>query len=172
MGSTFVARSFSGDKKQLVDLIKAAIQHKGAAFIDCISPCVAFNNHPGSTKSFDYVREHNEAVNAIEFIESKEPIKADYEPGTTTLVRQHDGTYLKLAKIAADYDPTDKTAVLAHLMQRQAKGEVVTGLLYLEPDADGLCERMAVTKAPLNTLAEAELCPGSAALAKINAELR
>jgi 2-oxoglutarate ferredoxin oxidoreductase subunit beta len=101
-----------------------------------------------------------------------EPIKADYEPGTTALVRQHDGTFLKLKKLHADYDPTDKTAALAYMMAHQAKGEVVTGLLYLEPDADGLCERMAVTKAPLNTLGEAELCPGSAALEKINAELR
>src|SRR4029077_5182433 len=95
LGASLVARSFSGDKQQLVDLIKAAIEHKGAAFIDCISPCVAFNNHPGSTKSFDYVREHNEAVNAIEFIEGKPEIKADYAPGTATVVRQHDGTYLK-----------------------------------------------------------------------------
>jgi 2-oxoglutarate ferredoxin oxidoreductase subunit beta len=172
MGSTFVARSFSGDKEQLVHLIKAAIEHKGAAFIDCISPCVAFNNHPGSTKSFDYVREHNEAVNAIEFIESKEPIKADYEPGTTALVRQHDGTFLKLKKLHTDYDPTDKTGALAYMMAHQAKGEVVTGLLYLEPEAEDLCQRMNVAKAPLNALGDAELCPGNAALAKINAELR
>src|SRR4030095_9702445 len=99
LGASFVARSFSGDKTQLVPMIKAAIEHKGAALIDCISPCVAFNNHPGSTKSFDYVREHNEAVNAIEFIEGKAEIKADYEPGTATLVRQHDGSYLKLRKL-------------------------------------------------------------------------
>src|SRR5246127_251185 len=133
LGATFVGRSFSGDKEQLVPLIKAAIEHKGAAFIDCISPCVAFNNHPGSTKSFDYVREHNEAVNAVEFIEGKAEIKADYAPGTATLVRQHDGTYLKLRKLAAEYEPTDKSAALAYLMASHAKGEVVTGLLYVEP---------------------------------------
>ena len=172
MGATFVARSFSGDKRQLVDLIKAALEHKGASFIDCISPCVAFNNHPGSTKSFDYVREHNEAVNAIEFIEGKAPIKADYEPGTSTLVRQNDGTFLKLKKLASDYDPTDKSAALSYLMHHHDKGEVVTGLLYLEPDATDLCERMSVTKTPLNALNEAELCPGAKALEKVNAELR
>jgi 2-oxoglutarate ferredoxin oxidoreductase subunit beta len=172
MGATFVARSFSGDKKQLVELIKAAIQHRGAAFIDVISPCVAFNNHPGSTKSFDYVREHNEAVNALEIIESKPEIKADYAPGTGALVRQHDGTWLKLKKLAADYSPDDKSAALAYLMAHQAKGEVVTGLLYVEPDATDLCERMGVTKTPLNRLGEAELCPGGKALDQINAALR
>jgi 2-oxoglutarate ferredoxin oxidoreductase subunit beta len=172
MGATFVARSFSGDKHQLVDLVKAAIEHKGAAFIDCISPCVAFNNHPGSTKSFDYVREHNEAVNAVEFIERKPEIKADYAPGTATLVRQHDGTYLKLRKLAADYDPTDRSATLAYLMASHGKGEVVTGLLYVEPESQDLCERIELTATPLNRLNEAELCPGSAMLEKINAELR
>jgi 2-oxoglutarate ferredoxin oxidoreductase subunit beta len=172
MGATFVARSFSGDKKQLVDLVKAAIEHKGAAFIDCISPCVAFNNHPGSTKSFDYVREHNEAVNAVEFIEGKAEIKADYAPGTATLVRQHDGTYLKLRKLAADYDPTDKSATLAYLMHSHGKGEVVTGLLYVEPESQDLCERIELTATPLNRLGDTELCPGSTVLEKINAELR
>jgi 2-oxoglutarate ferredoxin oxidoreductase subunit beta len=172
MGATFVARSFSGDKRQLVDLIKAGIEHGGASFIDCISPCVAFNNHPGSTKSFDYVREHNEAVNAIEFIEGKAEIKADYASGTSTFVRQHDGTVLKLKKLASDYDATDKSAALSYLMHHHDKGEVVTGLLYVEPEASDLCERMSVTKTPLNALNEAELCPGSKALDKLNAELR
>jgi len=172
MGATFVARSFSGDKTQLVDLIRAAIEHRGAALIDCISPCVAFNNHPGSTKSFDYVREHNEAVNALEIIEGKPDLKADYAPGTTKLVRQHDGTYLKLRKLAAEYDPTDKGAALGYLMASHAKGEVVTGLLYVEPDSEDLCERIGLTATPLNRLGDRELCPGSAALEKINAELR
>src|SRR5204863_740344 len=172
LGATFVARSFSGDKQQLVDLIKAAIEHKGAAFIDVISPCVAFNNHPGSTKSFDYVREHNEAVNAVEFIEAKPEIKADYAPGTATLVRQHDGTYLKLRKLAADYDPTERSSALAYLMHSHGKGEVVTGLLYVEPESKDLCQRIELKETPLNRLGERELCPGSAALEKINAELR
>src|SRR6195256_6952690 len=102
LGATFVARSFSGDKKQLVDLVKAAIEHKGAAFIDCISPCVAFNNHAGSTKSFDYVREHNDAVNRLDFITGREEIKVDYEPGTVEMVQQHDGSTLALRKLAKD----------------------------------------------------------------------
>src|SRR5512140_1292646 len=104
-GASFVARSFSGDKKQLVPLIKAAIEHKGAAFIDVVSPCVAFNNHEGSTKSYDYVREHNEAVNRIDFIPRRDAITTDYAPGTTIEVRQHDGTILNLRKLHTDYDP-------------------------------------------------------------------
>src|SRR5258708_8835580 len=105
MGATFVARSFSGDKKQLVDLVKAAIQHHGAALIDCISPCVAFNNHEGSTKSFDYVREHNDAVNHLDLITGREEIIADYAPGTVEEIVQHNAAPLRLPKIAHAYDP-------------------------------------------------------------------
>src|SRR6201993_2400856 len=108
MGATFVARSFSGDKRQLTPLIKAAVAHKGAAFLDVISPCVAFNNHPGSTKSYDYVREHNEALNRIDVIEGREEITAQYDPGTLTTVQQHDGSVLRLRKLGEDYDPSDK----------------------------------------------------------------
>src|SRR5476651_1222068 len=108
LGATFVARSFSGDKAQLTPLIKAALSHKGAAFIDCISPCVQFNNHPGSTKSFDYVREHNAAMNRLDFIEPRAEITADYGPGEVELVVQHDGSVLRLRKVAPDYEPTDR----------------------------------------------------------------
>jgi 2-oxoglutarate ferredoxin oxidoreductase subunit beta len=172
MGASFVGRSFSGDKTQLVELIKGAIAHRGAAFIDCISPCVAFNNHAGSTKSFDYVREHNETVNAIEFIEGKPEIKADYDPGSVITVRQHDGSLLRLRKLAADYDPTDRNGALSFLHRQQAAGEIVTGLLYVEPNSEDLAKRVSLAKTPLNQLGEAELCPGSAILEKINAELR
>src|SRR5207245_2463890 len=126
LGASFVARSFSGDKDQLVPLIKAAIAHKGAAFIDCISPCVAFNNHEGSTKSFDYVREHNEAVNRLDVMIGRAPITAEYAAGETVEVVQHDGTTLRLRKVAHDYDPTDRTGALAYLAERQAAGEIVT----------------------------------------------
>ena len=105
MGATFVGRSFSGDKHQLVPLIKAAMDHKGAAFLDVISPCVAFNNHSGSTKSYDYVREHNEALNRIDFIEGREEITTQYDPGTLTTVQQHDGSILRLRKLGEEYDP-------------------------------------------------------------------
>jgi 2-oxoglutarate/2-oxoacid ferredoxin oxidoreductase subunit beta len=172
LGATFVARSFSGDKVQLVPLIKAAIEHRGAAFIDCISPCVAFNNHPGSTKSFDYVREHNEAVNRLDFMTPREEITVDYAPGTVEIVEQHDGSKLALRKLAADYDPHDRLGAMAHLQERAAQGEIVTGLLYVEPESEDLHAHLETVDTPLNELGEAELCPGSAALAKINASLR
>src|SRR5437763_749373 len=125
LGATFVARSFSGDKAQLVPLIKAAIEHRGAAFIDCISPCVAFNNHPGSTKSFDYVREHNEAVNRLDFMMPREEITVEYAPGTVEIVEQHDGSKLALRKLAADYDPHKRLAAMSYLQERAAVGEMV-----------------------------------------------
>jgi 2-oxoglutarate ferredoxin oxidoreductase subunit beta len=172
LGATFVARSFSGDKAQLVPLIKAAIKHHGAAFIDCISPCVAFNNHPDSTKSFDYVREHNEAVNYLDVIEGRDEITADYAPGTVELVTQHDGSLIKLRKLAPDYDPTDRLSALSYLQERQAAGEVVTGLLYVDTDSEDLHDRLNTVGTPLNQLGKDELCPGAAALAKVNASLR
>ncbi len=172
LGASFVARSFSGDKRQLVPLIKAAIEHKGAAFIDVVSPCVAFNNHPGSTKSYDYVREHNAAVNRLDFITGRDEITADYEPGTVTTVTQHDGSVLRLRKLAADYDATDRIKVMHYLHERAAAGEVVTGLLYVDPAASDLHEHLNTIDVPLNQLGERELCPGAVALEKFNAALR
>jgi 2-oxoglutarate ferredoxin oxidoreductase subunit beta len=172
LGATLVARSFSGDKKQLVPLIKAAIQHRGAAFIDVISPCVAFNNHAGSTKSYEYVREHNEAVNRLDFIERRAEITADYAAGTVIDVPQHDGTVVRLRKLAEDYDPTHRIKVMNYLQERAAAGEVVTGLLYVDPDSVDLHEHLNTVETPLNQLSERELCPGPAALEKINASLR
>ncbi len=172
LGATFVARSFSGDKHQLVPLIKAAILHEGAAFIDCLSPCVAFNNHVGSTKSFDFVREHNDAVNRLDVISGRDEITADYAPGEVVEVTQHDGSVLRLRKLDADYDPRDRGAAVHHLHERQAAGEIATGLLYLEPEAQDLHAYLNTVKTPFNELAEAELCPGSAALERINAAMR
>jgi 2-oxoglutarate ferredoxin oxidoreductase subunit beta len=172
LGATFVARSFSGDKAQLVPLLKAAITHHGASFIDVISPCVAFNNHLGSTKSFDFVREHNEAVNRLDFITTRAPIHVDYEPGTVEVVTQHDGTSLRLRKVAADYDVHDRISAMNYLQERQAAGEVVTGLLYLEPEAADLHDYLNTVETPFNTLTEAELVPGAQALEKLNQSLR
>jgi 2-oxoglutarate ferredoxin oxidoreductase subunit beta len=172
LGATFVARSFSGDKTQLVPLIKGAIQHRGAAFIDVISPCVAFNNHPGSTKSYEYVREHNEAVNRLDFIAERDEITADYAAGTMIEVVQHDGSVVRLRKLALDYDPTDRIKVMNYLQERGAAGEVVTGLLYVDPQAEDLHENLNTVETPLNQLSERELCPGSVALERINASLR
>ncbi len=172
MGATFVARSFSGDKQQLVPLVKAAIEHRGAAFLDVISPCVAFNNHAGSTKSYEYVRQHNEAVNRLDFIESREEITTQYEPGTMQVVEQHDGSLLRLRKLAPDYDPCDKIAALQYIQAAEAAGEVATGLLYVEPMPKDLHENFNTVETPLNRLEAKDLCPGKAALDKINASLR
>src|SRR5215216_1955689 len=172
LGATFVARSFSGDKAQLVPLIKAAIQHKGAAFIDVVSPCVAFNNHPGSTKSFDYVRAHNEMVNQLDYMIEREAIIADYAPGTVETVVQHDGSAVRLPTLAPDYDATDRISALTYLQQRQAAGEVVTGLLFVEADHGDLHEFLETVEAPLNELGEAELCPGPDYLERYNAAHR
>ncbi len=172
LGATFVARSFSGDKDQLVPIIEAAIEHEGAAFIDVISPCVAFNNHVGSTKSFDYVRAHNEAVNRLDVITGRAPITVNYEPGTVEIVQQHDGSTLALRKLAADYDIGDRVAAMSFLQQHAAKGQIVTGLLFVERESEDLHAHLNTVETPLNALSEKELCPGSAALAKINASLR
>jgi 2-oxoglutarate ferredoxin oxidoreductase subunit beta len=172
LGATFVGRSFSGDKGQLVPLIKAALMHKGAAFIDCISPCVAFNNHEGSTKSFDYVRAHNEAVNFLDVIPARDPIVAEYAPGSVEIVKMHDGGVLKLRKLADDYDVTDRVQAMNFLQQRRSGGEIVTGLLYIDPDAEDMHDYNDTVAGPLNALGDAELCPGSAELDRLNASLR
>jgi 2-oxoglutarate ferredoxin oxidoreductase subunit beta len=172
LGATFVARSFSGDKAQLVPLIKAAIEHQGAAFIDCISPCVTFNNHPDSTKSYDYVRAHNDAVNYLDVIEGRGAITADYAPGSVETVTQHDGSILRLRKLEAGYDPTDKLRAVTYLQEHQAAGEIVTGLLYLHPEPESLHDRLHMVTVPLNALSTPELCPGSAALEELNAAWR
>jgi len=172
LGASFVARSFSGDKTQLTPLIKAAVQHRGAAFLDVISPCVAFNNHTGSTKSYDFVREHNEAVNRLDFMPQQAEITADYAPGSLREVRQHDGSVLRLRKLHEDYDPVDRIAAMDYLQRRHADGEIVTGLLYVDPDAGDLHAALNTVETPLNQLAARELIPGAAALEKFNATLR
>jgi 2-oxoglutarate ferredoxin oxidoreductase subunit beta len=172
LGATYVGRSFSGDKKQLVPLLKGAILHKGMAVIDIVSPCVQFNNNPQSTKSYDFVREHNDAVNMIDFIVPRAEIKADYEPGTVTEVKQHDGSILRLNKLDPAYDPHDRAKAMAYLQERHAHGEVVTGLLYIEENADDLHHHLNTAKTPLNKLNEKALCPGSAKLAALNDEYR
>jgi 2-oxoglutarate ferredoxin oxidoreductase subunit beta len=172
LGATFVARGFSGDKAQLVPLIKAAVEHRGAAFIDVVSPCVAFNNHPGSTKSYDYVRLHNEAVNRLDFISVREPITADVAPGSVQNITMHDGSIVRLRKLHEDYDPHDKVGALAYMEARRMQGEVVTGLLYVQDNPSDLHDMQDTVGVPLNTLGDAELVPGSAALEAFNATLR
>jgi 2-oxoglutarate ferredoxin oxidoreductase subunit beta len=171
LGASYVARSFSGDKEQLVPLLKGALSHRGAALIDVISPCVAFNNHAGSTKSYDYVRAHNEAVNRLDFMPDRNAITAMYAPGEVIEVTQHDGSVLRLRKLAEGYDPGDRLAAMSHIAAHEARGEILTGLLYVRAGAEDLHGHLNTVAVPLNRLGERELCPGSTALAAINAEL-
>ena len=171
LGATYVARSFSGDKAQLVPLIEGAMRHGGAAFIDVVSPCVAFNNHAGSTRSYDYVREHNEAVSRIDFMDlAPEQTAAGDE--ALILVPQADGTTMRLRRVKPDYDPTDRLEAMKQVQALAAAGEIATGLLYVHPEAHDMHEGLKTVAQPLNQLGTAELCPGTAALAKINAGLR
>ncbi len=172
LGASFVARGFSGDKDQLVPLVKAALRHPGAAFIDVVSPCVAFNNHAGSTKSYEYVRAHNAKMNRVEFLHRMhaEPGDAPSEPPIE--VPQPDGTTLRLRRLQAGYDPTDRIAAVNQVQAHQARGEVVTGLLFVESGAQDLHQHLNTVATPLNRLGDAELCPGTAMLERINASLR
>ncbi len=172
LGATYVARSFSGDKQQLVPIIKGAIGHGGAAFIDVVSPCVAFNNHAGSTKSYDYVREHNQAVSRMDFITPSAQVTADYAPGSMIELDQPDGSTLRLRKLYPDYDPTDRLAAMNHVLTHQAMGEVVTGLLYVNRAASDLHAALHSSAEPLNSLGADRLCPGAAALARLNKSFR
>lgn len=172
LGASYVARGFSGDKAQLVPLIRGAIGHGGAAFIDVVSPCVAFNNHAGSTKSYDYVRDHNEAVNRIDFIRLAEEVQAEPEPGELLTLPQADGSTLRLRKLREDYDPGDRAAALQQVIAQQTRGELLTGLLYVDREAEDLHAMLQTSRTPLNRLDAPQLCPGAAALARLNAGLR
>ncbi len=171
LGASYVARSFSGDKEQLVPLLKGALSHRGAALLDVVSPCVAFNNHAGSTKSYDYVRAHNEAVNRLDFMPDRNAITAMYAPGEVIEVQQHDGSVLRLRKLAEGYDPGDRLAAMGHIAAHEARGEILTGLLYVRAGAEDLHGHLNTVSVPLNRLGERELCPGSQVLDAINAEL-
>ncbi len=172
LGATFVARSFSGDKKQLVPLIQAALSHQGFAFIDVVSPCVTFNNNPGSTKAYDYVREHAEITGSVDFVPKKDEITADYEPGTSTNITLHDGSALQLHKLAKDFDPQDRRAATRALENAKDHGGILTGLIYIDPDTKDLHNILGTTETPLRDLDQDTLCPGNDALAAINESLR
>jgi 2-oxoglutarate ferredoxin oxidoreductase subunit beta len=172
LGATFVARSFSGDKAQLVPIIKAGLAHSGFAFVDVISPCVTFNDHEGSTKSYAYTREHNVEIVQADFVPPSQTITAEYDAGTTRSVLMHDGSRVRLRKVAEDYDPTDRDTAYAYVRERQRAGEVVTGLLYLQPDSQDLHEQIETTDTPLYDLPYEQLCPGNAELQKLQARFR
>jgi 2-oxoglutarate/2-oxoacid ferredoxin oxidoreductase subunit beta len=172
LGATFVAQSFSGDKNQLIPLIKAGMSHPGFAFLNVISPCVTFNNNVGSTKSYDYVREHMEATSTFDFVPLMREITADYEAGSTEHLKLHDGSFIRLHKLATDWNPLDRTSAVNAVLKAKSRNEILTGLLYLNPDSEDLHNLIKTSDKPLNSLNQAELCPGSKVLEEINAEFR
>jgi 2-oxoglutarate/2-oxoacid ferredoxin oxidoreductase subunit beta len=173
LGAGFVARSFSGDKNQLIPLIKAAIAYKGFAFLDVISPCVTFNNHDASTKSYSYVREHNQVVeNDLDFVEHKEEITVDYPAGTSTTIDMHDGSRLILHKLDGGHDATDTDAAIMAIRKSAKTGAVATGLLYVNPAQEELHDVLGTEMQALNAAPMSDLCPGSKALEAINARFR
>ena len=172
LGAGFVGRSFSGDKKQLIPLIKAAISYNGFAFLDVISPCVTFNNHPASTKSFDYVRAHNQAMGPLDFVDEKEEITADYAEGTSAAIEMHDGSRLMLHKLDDGHDPRDADAAIETIRKNAKRGEIATGLLYVNEEQIDLHRAIGTSKRALNEIPCAELCPGSKALEAVNARFR
>ena len=172
LGASFVGRGFSGDKEQLVPMIKAALSHKGFAFIDVISPCVTFNNHNGSTKSFEFFRDNERSITATDYIAPREAITAEYEEGSVIDVTLHDSSRVRLRKLDANYDPSDSAAALQHIMKHEELGEVATGLLYLNVEDTELKEKMDMVNVPLNSLGVAELRPDNNKLESINKSLR
>lgn len=172
LGATFVAQSFSGDKTQLIPLIKAAIKHPGFALINVISPCVTFNNNPGSTKSYDYVREHIELTSTVDFIPLEEEITTSYEEGTTQDITLHDGSHLALHKLESEWNPEDKWSALQAMQRTKVNGEILTGLIYIQPETKDLHQILNTVDTPLNQLGAADLCPGSELLEELNGELR
>jgi len=172
LGASFVARSFSGDKPQLVPLIQAAMHHKGFALIDVLSPCVTFNDHEGSTKSYRHTRAHNVEVARADFIPAAPELTAEYAEGSKISVQMHDGSVVRFAKVAPDYDPTNRQAAQAYLQEHQARGEVATGLLFVDQGVPDMHELNDTTDVPLSQVPYEKLCPGRAVLDKLQEAFR
>ena len=172
LGATLVGRSFSGDKKQLLSMLKAAIAHQGTVMLDVVSPCVTFNDHEGSTKSYKYMKDHEEPLQDINFIPAFEEINVEYDPGTTVNVTMHDGSQLRLHKLEEDYDPTDKINAIKRLGEAHDKNEVLTGVFYVNTKAPNFIDMLNVTDEPLATLSESMVRPGREVLEQVMEELR
>ncbi len=169
LGATFLARGFSGDKGQLVPILKAALTHRGLAIVDVISPCVTFNDHEGSTKSYLFTRQHEVKLTETDFVPPAPEITAEIPPDELVSVTMHDGAAIRFRSLPDGYDPTNRRAVTAYLQDAQSRGEVVTGLLYVDESTPDMHETAATSKRPLASLPHAALCPGAAELARIGA---
>ncbi len=172
LGATFVGRSFSGDKRQLSAMLKAAVAHRGTVMLDVISPCVTFNDHEGSTKSYKFMQDHDEPLQEINFIPSFEDIDVEYDAGTTLEVPMHDGSRLRLRKIEEDYDPTDKVGAVTRMNEAKRDGEILTGVLYVNPESQTFLDMLNLTEEPLATLPQSVVRPGREVLEQVMEELR
>ena len=172
LGATFVGRSFSGDKKQLHAMMKAAIAHNGTVMLDVVSPCVTFNDHEGSTKSYKYMKDHEEPLQELSFVPAFEDIAIDYDPGTTIDVTMHDGSHLRLRKLEEEYDPTNRIQAITRLNEAHEKGEVLTGVFYVNPKTPTFVDLLNMTEEPLATLPESSVRPGREVLEQVMEELR
>src|SRR3989441_11293477 len=172
LGATFVGRSFSGDKRQLHTMLKAAIAHRGTVMLDVVSPCVTFNDHEGSTKSYKYMKDHDEPLQDINLVPAFEEIDVEYDAGTTVEVTMHDGSRLRLRKLEEDYDPTDKVQSVKRLMEAHEKGEILTGVFYVNTQTPSFIEMLNMTEHPLTTLPESAVRPGREVLEQVMEELR
>jgi 2-oxoglutarate ferredoxin oxidoreductase subunit beta len=172
LGASFVARSFSGDKKQLLSILKASLSHRGTCMIDVISPCVTFNDHEGSTKSYAYAKDHDEPLGEVSFVPYFEDISVEYDPGTTREVQLHDGSKLYLKKVAEDYDPTDKMNAVRLIHETSRRGEFATGILYVEPGKPDFVSLLGVVDEPLATLPLDRVRPGRDVLDEIMESLK
>ncbi len=172
LGATFVARSFSGDKAQLIPILKAGLAHRGLALVDVISPCVTFNDHEGSTKSYVHTREHRHEVAPVDFVPVRREVVAEQAQDSVTTVRMHDGSEVRFRRVGDGYDPTDRDAAYSHVRTMQARGEVPTGLLFIDENAPDMHGVARTVKAPLVDLPFEQLCPGSEALKTLLAEYR
>src|SRR5689334_25412202 len=172
LGATFVGRSFSGDKKQLHSMLKAAIAHNGTVMLDVVSPCVTFNDHEGSTKSYKYMKDHEEPLQELSFVPHFEEINVDYDPGTTLNVTMHDGSQLRLRKLEENYDPTHRIDAMHRLHQAHEKNEVLTGVFYGNPKAPNFIDMLNITDEPLATLPQSVTRPGREVLEAAMEELR
>ncbi|MFZ0957596.1 MAG: 2-oxoacid:ferredoxin oxidoreductase subunit beta [Candidatus Sulfotelmatobacter sp.] len=172
LGATFVGRSFSGDKRQLGAMLKAAIAHKGTVMLDVVSPCVTFNDHEGSTKSYKYVKEHEEVLQDVSFVPAFEDIAVDYDPGETLSVTMHDGSHLQLRKIEEDYNPIDKIRAISRLTEAHDAGDVLTGVFYVNTKAPNFLDMLNMVDQPLATLPESVTRPGREVLEAAMEELR
>jgi 2-oxoglutarate ferredoxin oxidoreductase subunit beta len=172
LGATFVGRSFSGDKKQLSVMLKAAVAHKGTAMLDVVSPCVTFNDHEGSTKSYAYMKDHDEPLQEVSFVPAYQEIEVEYAPGTTVDVKMHDGSTLRLRKLDETYDPRDRGRALARIAEAHGKNEVLTGVLYVDTGAPTFLDMLRLPPEPLATLPVERVRPPREALAAILEEYR